>query len=187
MKNLYFLFAGIILLGASADLKGQFREGEILVNGSLGLRPNISGDIDLPLISLSGEYAATENISAGPYIGYTQSTEDFRPTFDIVARNRLIIVGLRGSFSLELTRNFDLYAGGYIGYTAATTEVIEGDTFFNTNLLGLNVGGERLAAFIGARYLIDNRFGFYGELGYGLSLVNVGLSVNLGRKRLSFL
>ncbi len=185
MRTLKSLFVLIILLGTS-NLTAQFKSGEIIAGASMGFVPQTTGTVTLPPIGIMGEYALTENIIGGIYAGYT-SSENSDAIWDLRWRDNLIIIGIRGSYNFELTKNFDVYGGLFYGYTIASSVLLEGEWPLNTNVLGLNIGQTRLAGFVGARYLIDNRFGFFGELGYGISLMNVGVVVNLGRHELPFL
>lgn len=165
--------------------QAQFKEGEILAGASLGLIPQVSGTPEVPPIGIMGEYAFTENIIGGFYAGYTSSTNS-TDIFDLRWRDNLIIVGVRGSYNIEVAKNLDVYGGAFVGYTIASSVLLEGEWPLNTSLLGLNVGQQRIAAFAGARYLMDNKFGLFGEVGYGISIVNVGITLNLGRSKIRF-
>ena len=185
MRSLKSLFVLTILLAASS-LKAQFKSGEMLAGASMGFVPQITGTVTLPPIGIMGEYALTENLIGGIYVGYT-SSESSSPVYDLRWRDNLYIIGVRGSYNFELSKNFDVYGGLFYGYTIASSVLIEGRWPVNLDVLGLNIGQTRLAGFVGARYLIDNRFGFFGEFGYGISIMSAGVVVNLGRHELPFL
>ncbi|MCR9154520.1 MAG: hypothetical protein NXI09_10455 [Bacteroidetes bacterium] len=185
MKTFKFFVILFAFFGAS-NLQAQFKSGEIFGGASLGLIPQGTGDFTIPPIGLMAEYAINKNMVGGFYAGYS-SAENQSDIFNLKWRDNFIIVGIRGSYNYELVKNFDVYAGGFFGYSVASSVLIEGDWPLGTNLLGLAVNDTRIAAFVGARYLIDNRFGVFGELGYGISFINLGVTVNFGRHELPFM
>ena len=186
MQNSDVWLAFVAMMLCASFAKAQFKTGEMLGSAGLGIGAQVNGNTLIPPVSLMGEYAITENILGGVYVGYTSSREESVP-FNLIWNNNLVILGVRGSYNLELTKDFDVYGGAFVGYTFASTRIIEGTMPLFGNLTAFGVSETRLAGFIGGRYLFDNKFGVFGEIGYGISFVNVGLTINLGRHELPFM
>lgn len=183
-KQIWLAFVAMMLCGSFA--KAQFKTGEMLGSAGFGIGAQVTGTSLIPPVSIMGEYAITENILGGIYAGYTSArVED--PAWGLIWNNNLVILGVRGSYNLELTDNFDVYGGAFFGYTFASSRIIEGTLPVFGNLTAFGVSETRLAGFVGGRYLFDNKFGVFGEIGYGISFVNVGLTINLGRHELPFM
>jgi hypothetical protein len=184
MRNLNRLAFLIVTLLLCQNTQAQFREGEMIASAGYGLASQLEGStLVVPPISLMLEYSHDDAIIIGGYIGYT-STSGESAIFDISWQDNVFILGLRGSYNVELTKNFDVYVGGIAGYRIATTVITEGSIPFFGRPTGVNVNGTAIAGFAGARYLINNKFGFFGEVGYGITLVNMGLVANIGRNKL---
>lgn len=179
MRVLKSLFL-VGILCASFQVKGQFREGDIMGSASIGLLPQIDGTTSIPPLGIAVEYAITENFMGGVYLGYTSATGS-----DIYVkwRDNLTTLAFRGTYNHEVSEDLHVYAGALLGYSIAITVITEGSYPISFgNLGGLNVSGRRVAFFGGARYFLSDNFSVFGEAGYGLSLLTIGLNVNLGRR-----
>ncbi|WP_421754739.1 hypothetical protein [Croceimicrobium sp.] len=186
MHKRQFWLAVIALMLCGNFAKAQFKTGEILGSAGLGIGAQFTGSSLIPPVSLMGEYAITENILGGLYAGYASSRVEDQ-AWGLIWNNNQIILGVRGSYNLELTENLDVYGGAFVGYSFASARIIEGTMPLFGNLTAFGVSETRLAGFVGGRYLFDNKFGVFGEIGYGISFVNVGLTLNLGRHELPFM
>ena len=75
-----------------------------------------------------------------------------------------IFVGARGALHYELVSKLDTYAGLALGWS-----FVGGTTLRNSGSFGTQ-------AFVGARYYVTPTLALGGELGYGLTLVNLGVT-----------
>lgn len=73
------------------------------------------------------------------------------------------------------TNGFDIYIGTQMGY-----EIVG----VSNGLIGGAVSDYRITPFVGARYLVNDRVGFYAELGRTAhGVLNVGLAIGFGSKK----
>ncbi len=169
-----------------------FIKKNIVVNATVGIGNSIYGggysNKFIPL-SISGEYGIKDNlfgngkgtIGAGLYFGYTGAKEiDDYPIesgqkISIGYKYSSIIIGARGALHYQFVKNLDTYAGLMLGYNGASAKFV-GDDIYENNAEKSSVGGFAFAIYAGARYYITEHFGFVGELGYGVSYLNLGLT-----------
>ncbi len=168
----------VALCLVSTLLTAQFKHAEVLGSISTGLLSTFDGTPTVPPIGVSVEYALDEKILIGPYIAYA-SSEDVNDAFGLRWRDNRTIFGLRGSYNFEVGDDFDLYGGVFVGYTFASTSILEGQSLLGGSF-GAAAGGS-YGIYGGARYLFDNKYGFSAELGYGISFATVGFVYNFGR------
>jgi hypothetical protein len=176
MKNFFKSLFVIAIVFSATFASGQARydKGDVLLNAGIGLGYYYAGGVPL---QLSGEFAVNDVISVGPYFGYTSYTYNWgfgggrwRYTF--------LDLGVRGSYhfsELFEIRNekIDVYGGAFLGYLISS---YSGDDFGTSNPYG---GGLRLGIHVGARYFFSEKVAGYGELGYGIAPLSLGLTFKL--------
>ena len=97
------------------------------------------------------------------------------------------MTGIRATINTNRFKNWNIYGGMALGYSIPTVET---EAFFidpdnNRDDMPANQFGRPAtnqviySAYIGATRYINNNIGIYGEIGYGVSLMNVGLTVRL--------
>ncbi|HMQ50030.1 MAG TPA: outer membrane beta-barrel protein [Saprospiraceae bacterium] len=181
MKKFIFTLTICLSLAAATTLNAQLHvQGDINVNAGIGLLSfyNFAGTLDLPPIGGSVEYGVTDEISVGAYLAFSRSTWSYA-YLGGEARwaYTYLIVGPRASyhFNLPELEELDLYAGAFLGATISsstwkgTGSQPDVDTY----------GGLTYALFGGARYFFSENLGAFGEVGYGLSLLTVGICLHL--------
>jgi hypothetical protein len=187
MKKLFtfILFSSLFFYGGKVSSQVNYDKGNILVNGGIGLGYYYSHG-GIPIL-LSGEYALTDAITVGPYLGYT-SRAYTNSSFGYKWKYRYTFLdfGARGSyhFGKHLNLNMDkldLYGGVFLGYLSAHYKVVEapsglGAGYYNSysSPYGSIV---RVGIFGGARYYFSDQVAAYGELGYGIAPLALGLTV----------
>ncbi len=171
LTTLTLLFAITIFNESQAQ---KFQQGQMDLNLGVGLAPTFgTGDVGLPL-SLSLDYGLNDQISLGGYLGYAGSSDEV-PFLGKISYN-YIIVGARGAYHFELTEKLDTYAGVLLGYNIASVKI-------ENEIPGAPepdaAGGFAYSLFAGARYHFSEKIGVFGEVGYGISILNLGLTVKL--------
>lgn len=175
MKNI-FKFLCVVLLVFSATFasgQGRYDKGDVLVNAGIGLGYYYAGGVPL---QVSVEFAVNDVISVGPYLGYTSYNYNWgggnrwRYTF--------LDIGVRGSYhfsELFEIRNeqVDVYGGAFLGYLISS---FSGDTFGYDDPYGSTL---RLGIHAGVRYFFNEKIAGYGELGYGMAPLSLGLTFKL--------
>jgi len=143
----------------------------------------------LPLFSLSGDYGITDAISIGGILGFSTATSTYSSSYSNGSnqynytdtyRWSFTLIGLRGAYHFaELIDNdkLDLYAGGMLGFIWSKAKY--SSTASNhpyTYNYGSSGIGMAYSAFVGCRYRFTDQLGVFGELGYGVSILNIGIT-----------
>lgn len=91
-----------------------------------------------------------------------------------------VIVGPRGYFHYNFLDKLDTYTGLLLGYNIVSAKE------FGTHISGWNYntssGGMVWSWFIGGRYYFNENLAAMVELGYGISYMNIGIAIKLGKK-----
>ena len=153
----------------------NFSEGQIDVNIGIGLIPTFySGNRGLLPLNISGEYGITDDISVGGYIGFSTSRSSVINKNDV--RYTYTIIGVRGSYHVDLDENLDAYLGLTLGYNRVGVRYDDDFLFpgYNpTRSSGIYSG------FIGSRYHFNENMGVFAEVGYGISWLTFGFTTKL--------
>lgn len=125
-------------------------EGLINGNGSIG-------------VGVAGGYAASKYVIAG------YGTEDYMT-------NNIGFVGARGSFHYQFVNNLDTYLGTFLG--CAMSRVHTSSKLMNDAIkqYSSNAPTFTYGAYLGARYYFTPALGVNAEIGYGISIFNIGLT-----------
>lgn len=171
MKKVLFILA---LAFTGLNMNAQvFEEGALLGNVGVGLGFTYGlGNTAVPPIALSADYGITENIAVGGYLGYASSTEDI---LGYEWKYSYTIIGARGTYHLDRSDNLDLYGGALLGYVVGKV-TLESDQELSPLFTEPTVGGVGYSFFVGGRYMFSEKVGAFGELGYGISLLTLGVT-----------
>jgi len=174
-----FLFPKILvvfltLFGFSWGTSAQtdaFNKGDMMINGGVGIGNYISyAHFSNKILPISGsfEYGVTDlfdgkgGIGVGGYLAYTS----FGDTEGKNVNASDLIIGPRGIFHYQFVENLDTYAGLMVGYDVKS---------FPRSDYNLPGSEFYTSWFIGARYYITKNIAVFGELGYGVSPLQLGL------------
>ena len=197
MKKLVLILLLLPFLAVKAQ---SFAKKQIDLNIGLGLGNTFiaSGTTStFPPVSASLDIGITDAISIGGIIGYAGATWRFTGsdycnngngnggyyTYVDEYKWRYYIFGIRGAYHFaEFIKNdkIDLYLGAMLGenyarYTWTTTDVCPK----TASSYGQTSGGFIFAGYAGCRYRFTDKIGAFAELGYGLSILNLGLNIKL--------
>jgi hypothetical protein len=185
MKKKVLLTAGLLFsLFATNSLFAQntngagFRDvkGVNLLNAGIGLGSyGLSGTGGIPLTA-SFEHGFTRNISAGATLGFIQKkyAYDWKYTY--------LLLGARGSYHLNEAfkienSKVDVYAGLGLLYRRYSFKYTHNDADEPLYDLSSSGGEMDFEIHAGGRYLFNNNLGAFAELGYGISPLQVGLTL----------
>jgi len=161
--------------------------GQVYKKGVTNLNAGVSiggfaggyGTSDFPPISLGLQFGIHEKISVGGIVGYSSSSYDYGSWFgnDYSWTYRYILVGARGEYHfIDLdVKDVDVYGGLTIGYNIVS--VSEPTGFSGSYSVGASYLFYGFHA--GARYMFSPKIGVFGELGYGIGYITLGLNVKL--------
>ncbi len=187
-KSIFILF---LFITASITSYGQvFQKGTKMLSAGIGLGDRyliLSGyNMVVPPLQLNFDYGITEKLGIG-YIGvggllsysvnrYNFSNSNFNYYYKYTYTNFTIATRATYHFDLGIEK-VDLYAGAILGFNIASrseTYTGKGTPASNFYLDPPGNGGLVAGPFAGARYMFNENFGAYSELGYTVSIFTLG-------------
>ncbi len=139
-----------------------------------------------PPIHLGFERAVTDNISAGLYLGYTAQKFSYaEPSFfgstsyNWTESNSWIIVGARGNYHFATGEKLDPYVGVILGYNIVSSKVTSDDPLMSSMTVSGATSQMLFGGQIGMNYYFSDSFGAHVEVGYGVALVNLGITLKM--------
>ena len=157
----------------------NYQKGDKLLNVGIGLGGGVapSGAKGIPPVGLSFEVGATDKISVGGYAGYSSAKQTIAGWGGNWEYSyQYILVGARGSYHFDFgVDKLDPYVGAVLGYNIASAKVTGAPAGTPT----ASAGGFLWGGHAGARYMFSEKIGAFGELGYGISYLTVGLAFKL--------
>ena len=133
----------------------------------------------------------SKNFSLGTFFGYSSTTAKpniFTEGDNSYITNKTKVLGLRAEVKKEFSERVQGYGGSMIGYHHADVKEYNKDTKalviraadaptpFNPNE---KKGKLTYAAFMGATVKVAKKVNLYGEIGYGISIANIGVTVRI--------
>ncbi len=180
------LFVFVLFAVSMVQAQTPFKKGDKVINVGVGFGTyGVSGSTTIPPLSVSFDYGfknqlfdAKSSLSFGGYAGYYSSKSTFtNPTYGTYGWNfSNILIGGRAAVHYDFVEKLDTYAGLMLGYNVASANYY-GDKDLNINQTA--GGGFLPALFIGARYYFTNNLAAFGEIGYGISAIELGVAYKL--------
>lgn len=137
-----------------------------------GLSVGVGGGYGVP-ISVTYEQAVADKIGVGGVIGYGSSNESY--TYGKWKYSN-ILIGVRGNYHFLEHDQFDLYAGLILGYDIASATYKPASGYEGYDPGTVSASGLILGAQVGGRYLFNDQFAAFAELGYGLGNFSIGVT-----------
>lgn len=184
LLSLVFLFITFQMADAQTEKFKPMNYPYFETSVSIGLLPTFIKDIsrsEVPPIGLRVEYRINARFSAGFFGGYTQamSTPDLlRDGKPMTFNTKFSMIGGRFAVHSTTFERWDMYGGLGIHYTHTDIDVMDGDIekLKKHKRFDPCRGGIMMSAFIGTKYALNPSFSIFGEVGYGISLLNLGMS-----------
>lgn len=137
-------------------------------------------------VAVSYERAVTDNFGVGIQFGYSSyggtwnQSSYLGSSYQYKYRWSTLSVMARGAYHFNVrNRNFDPYAGAGIGYRKYGYKYTSSDPAFNSSTNNISLGIPlAYQVFVGARYMFNDNVGAYIEAGYGLSVLNAGITLS---------
>jgi len=181
MKIALFICVNLFLAGALSAQKTTFEKGDKVLNLGIGLGSTSYGSgysMGMPPVSASLEFAVKDKlfndhkgaIGVAPYIGY--GSYKYKMYDGYSAKFSDLLIGVRGNLHYQFVDKLDTYAGLFLGYENVSWK----DNHGFTNGVGSGLGW---ALLIGGRYYFSDNIGAMAELGYGITYLNLGVSLKL--------
>jgi hypothetical protein len=182
MKKLILLL--IVVSFSITQLKAQeptFSKGDKVLNLGFGLGSTLYSGFYyksmIPPLSASVDVGIVDNIlekgviGIGGYVGYSSYKLDYS-SYGWKYSN--LILGGRGTFHYPLVDKLDTYGGLLIGFNVSSAK--EFGTVLPSNYHS-GSGGLVYSAFIGAKYYLQDNLALFGEFGYGISYLTLGVAL----------
>lgn len=173
------LILTLIVVLISANIHAQaFENGTTVANAGIGLGTALGGlGTARPALSLSVDHGLWEVggpglISLGGYVGTTGYKYK---NMDYTAKWNYFVVGARGAYHYNGFTDLpklDVYGGLMLAYN-----IVKYSSEGSGESLSGNYGsGLGLSGFVGGRWFFSDVFGAFAELGYGVSVLNIGIT-----------
>ncbi|MBX2928132.1 MAG: outer membrane beta-barrel protein [Saprospiraceae bacterium] len=193
MKKSLFILIALVAMSISLQAQVVFKKGAIDLSAGVGLVPTYVADgahINMLPVNLRLGYRITNNFSMSAFAAYSASEKNnvLRPDDSVDnIKNEEVTLGLRGAIHALRAERFDIYGGFMLGYNMPNTDVTQVSAPKSDTVPGdLQPSFSRPASnkmtysgFVGAAYFPGRNVGFFSELGYGISLFNVGMQWKL--------
>lgn len=176
MKKLFFIALAIVM--STTAFAQPFQIGTSTVNAGVGIGTSLGGlGKSRPALSISfdhGLWQAGEQgvISLGGYVGNT----GYKYTdLGYTAKWNYMVVGARAAYhyqGLTSLPELDAYGGVMLAYNL----VKYSSDGTNTGMANNYGSGLGFSFFLGGRWFFSENIGAFAELGYGVSVLNVGAS-----------
>lgn len=200
MKNILFVLVILFsfnLTSTNAQSNKVYKKGNFNTSVGIGLLPTYFADnakVNMMPVNLKVGYNVSDHFNVNLYTGFSSSTSKAVRDFEGNMRdyeNNFLMIGLRSELHAARGDKFDVYGGFMFAYNKAfVTETIYKSDSNNeeepidapsTKPTSFKPQGSKMifSGFIGATYFVTPKLGIYGEVGYGVSLVNAGLTFKL--------
>lgn len=188
MKRMMILLTLLVYALTSANAQTTFKKGDIELAAGIGLLPTFAKDgatMVVPPASVRFNVRLASNFSLGAYAAFSSSEahQSGLPGGAVRdVRNEFYLFGLRAAAHANRMDNWDIYGGAMLGYNVPKVSEditkeksdVDGPAFSRPAENKLTY-----SAFVGASYYPIKNIGLFAEVGYGISIFNMGLSVKL--------
>lgn len=189
MKRSLLLIVAV-MMSSSLIFAQSFEQGDHAINVGIGfgnsggfgtdynsIIPSIHGSYEYGVVEVPMGAELTGVVGVGGYLGWSTYKYSYRNWNDISYVYNTIIVGARGNYHFIFHDKLDTYAGLWIGYWLVNGNW-KGDGQIPPNWEAKSsrfTGG----AYVGARWFFHPGFAAFAELGYLISVLNVGVTIKI--------
>ncbi len=195
MKNISIVI--LILLSSFTNYSQEFKKGTQVLSAGIGFGSNWglgNGGTQTPALSVSYEQGIWDIdgpgvISLGGYIGHKSFHRNYdSPYYWSKQRLSYTMIGARSAYHFNMVEvdNLDLYAGAMLSFNIARYKFEDGFKDPNNTIapFGFDRNGSYgsrvgLSFYGGARYFFNSQFAAFGEIGYGVSYLTLGIAYRL--------
>jgi hypothetical protein len=167
IKQLAVLLVVMAVTATASFAQTSYAKGDNLLNVGLGF----GGGFGLP-IGVSFEHGVSDKISVGAYGAYASKSESLGFYGDY--KYSYLLLAARGSYHFDFNVDkLDPYVGLILGYNVASVKVPASGIPASSGSAAI-FGGHA-----GARYYLSEKLAVFGEVGYGIGTLNVGVAFKL--------
>jgi hypothetical protein len=191
MKNLTLICTLVLASLTTLSAQLSFKPGDIEFAAGIGIISTYAKDgasVITPPVSFRADVRLSSNFSLGAYAAYAAFERNGKilPTGAVQdITNESLQMGLRATAHSPVGEKINIYGGGMLGYDMTTIQESvdaqpkskgDGPSFIRPEA---DNNALIYSAFIGAVYYPKSNLGFFGEVGYGNSLLSAGVSFRL--------
>lgn len=188
----------LLMLFTASTINAQLKKGDAMINLGLGMSSYYTSGsgftASLPPLEASYESILKDNFSVGGFLSYygakyENELETSGFIIDTKINYRYLSFGVLGNYHFVNEDDFNVYAGVKLGYVSVKTKVTQDiDSSFDIpssaiddalTEAGATGSGILFGAHVGARYYLSESLALNAELGYGISLLKIGVSFKL--------
>ena len=185
-----FLFTAVLAFSFFTGINAQSsQKGDLTLQAGIGLLPTYfqdAGSLKTLPVNAAVTYKFLDVLSVGAFAGYSSYESSVQEMYDgssYKTTTESILGGARVAAHARGMEKVDIYGGFQVGYSkpTRTTEVLTASEA-NAGEIGprAKVREEFVySGFVGATAYVNKNIGLYGEIGYGISLFNVGATFKL--------
>jgi hypothetical protein len=190
MKKLFFVM--LFVLAASTTLLSQpFAKGNHAINVGIGFGntaywgsyysgflPSTSASYEYGIVEVPMGSDLTGVVGVGGYLGWSASKYDYGWD-DYYYMYNDIIMAARGNYHFIFHDKLDTYAGVWFGIDIVTGKWHGGDNPPDDDDWDMASTGPTGGAYVGARWYFKDNIAAYCELGYLISVFNIGVTFKI--------
>jgi hypothetical protein len=180
-KHLGYCIVLLLFMGSTLSFgQNAYKKGDRVVTAGIGLGGvgGVYGSTTLPAINVGYEVGFEDKISLGGLAGIAGTSDDLGGGWKF--NYTYIIIGARGAYHfLENNEKMDAYAGIMLGYNIVSASVTKPSGYSGPDLWSASGSYLEWGGFIGGRYYFTPQIAGFAELGYGIGLLNLGITYKL--------
>lgn len=191
-KIVYSILLPVVLLIATKAGAQTYGSGVNVLNVGVGFGYSLgwsSGINATPVISTSFEHGqmllGPGTLGLGASLSYQGAKWDYIDGYGDSYHEtwKIFFFGLRGTWHPDflVSDKYDVYLGAQLGYYHYGYTYTESGPYVNnyhySNPYSSHVG---IGAFVGGRYYFTQNFGVFGEAGYDISYLKLGVALKFG-------
>lgn len=187
MKKMFLMAALTVALATGAAAQNAFSEGDVVLSAGIGIGTavDVGSRTVVPPLAFHGEYClldglfdANSAVGVGAYVGYAAGRQRYNAYgYDYYTQKiNSVMLGVRGALHYRFADRLDTYLGVMLGGNIANTRS-EGVWVGAGN--PPRYGGFLGDVFLGASYYVIPDLAVYGEFGFGVAYLTLGVSFRL--------
>jgi len=181
LSAIVLLVAVLAMPGIANAQDNAWHQKDMVLSGGIGIGYyGLYGTSSVPPIFIGFETGVAEKITIGGVIGYAGSSDDFgygKWSYSYIP------IEIRGAYHfLDHNPKIDAYGGVGVGYSITSASVTWNNSTYQSLFGGRYSASASYAIFdifVGGRYYFSPKFAAFGELGYGIGFVRVGVAYKL--------
>jgi hypothetical protein len=192
MKKILVIVA-VLVMSSSMLFSQAFEKGNHGINFGIGFGntayfgsyytgfiPSVSASYELGIVEVPMGSELTGVVSVGGYAGWSASRYEYDlwGNSDWYYTGSSIVIAARGNYHFIFNDKLDTYAGVWFGLGIENWTWHGSSTLPSTATLENSVGPKG-GAYVGARYFFSPAFAAYAELGYLISVFNIGVTYKI--------